>query len=205
MEFKVWLTYVVACLVLTATPGPSIFLGIVHSINYGLKRTIFTVLGDISANFIQMILVSIGLGLVIANSEFAFDIIKWLGAATLFYMGIKMLLAPAKSVDKKDDLEKVSNLRLYISGFMVAAGNPKAIVFFTAFFPQFIDTSQPLFPQMAIMCPTMALLDFTLVMLYAFSAKKVLTTGKAKLHMINKVSGGILVGASGALALTSRA
>jgi len=204
MQLDTFLAYVIACLVLTATPGPSIFLGVIHSINYGVKRTVFTALGDISANFIQMILVSIGLGVIIANSAIAFDVIKWIGAATLFYMGIKMLLSSSKQLKKKSDIKPLSNLKLYTSGFMVAAGNPKAIVFFTAFFPQFIDTSQPVFPQLAIMCPTMALLDFTLVMLYAFSANKVLKADGKKLNRVNRVSGGILVAASGALALTER-
>ena len=204
MQLDTFLTYVVACLVLTATPGPSIFLGVIHSINYGVKRTVFTALGDISANFIQMILVSIGLGVIIANSAVAFDVIKWIGAATLFYMGIKMLLSSSKNLTQDNNVKKLSNFKLYSSGFMVAAGNPKAIVFFTAFFPQFIDTTQPVLPQLAIMCPTMALLDFTLVMLYAFSANKVLRTDGAKLNRVNRVSGGILVAASGALALTER-
>jgi len=204
MPLETFLTYVVACLVLTVTPGPSIFLGVVHSINYGVKRTVFTALGDISANFIQMILVSIGLGVIIANSALAFDFIKWIGAATLFYMGIKMLLSSNKKLQREENVKSLSNRKLYISGFMVAAGNPKAIVFFTAFFPQFIDTTQPVFPQLAIMCPTMALLDFTLVMLYAFSANKVLQTSGNKLNIINRVSGGVLVAASGVLALTER-
>ena len=204
MEVEVWLAYLFASLVLTVTPGPSIFLGIVHALNYGVKRTVFTALGDISANFIQMILVSVGLGVIIANSQFAFDVIKWIGAATLFYMGIKMLFVSGNGLQKQADLNNVSNARLYISGFMVAAGNPKALVFFSAFFPQFIDTTQPIFPQLAIMCPTMALLDFSMVMLYAFSANKVLKTGKEKLQRVNRISGGILVAVSGALALSSR-
>ncbi|TEW52975.1 LysE family translocator [Psychromonas algicola] len=204
MQLETFLAYVIACLILTATLGPSIFLGVVHSLNYGVKRTVFTALGDISANFIQMILVSIGLGVVITNSAVAFDAIKWIGAATLFYMGIKMLLSSSKKLQQGNKVKTLSNRKLYTSGFMVAAGNPKAIVFFTAFFPQFIDTTQPVFPQLAIMCPTMALLDFTLVMLYAFSANKVLQTSGNKLNIINRVSGGVLVAASGALALTER-
>lgn len=204
MQLETFLAYIIACLVLTATPGPSIFLGVIHSINYGVKRTVFTALGDISANFIQMILVSIGLGVIITNSAVAFDVIKWIGAATLFYMGIKMLLSSSKKLQQGNKVKTLSNRKLYTSGFMVAAGNPKAIVFFTAFFPQFIDTTQPVFTQLAIMCPTMALLDFTLVMLYAFSANKVLQTSGNKLNIINRISGGVLVAASGALALTER-
>jgi len=186
------------------TPGPSIFLGMIHAVNYGVKRTIFTALGDISANFIQMMLVSIGLGAIIASSALAFEIIKWGGAITLFYMGITMLLSSSKKQQHDKVVKVLSNRQLYTSGFMVAAGNPKAIVFITAFFPQFIDTHQPVLPQLAVMCPTMALLDFTLVMLYAFSANKVLATSRSQLHIVNRVSGGILVLASGALALTKR-
>jgi len=204
MQLDVFLAYIVACLVLTVTPGPSIFLGMVHAINYGVKRTVFTALGDISANFMQMILVSIGLGVIIANSALAFEVIKWVGAATLFYMGIKMLLSTSKKQQQAKMVKALSNRQLYISGFMVAAGNPKAIVFFTAFFPQFIEPSQPVFPQLAIMCPTMALLDFSLVMLYAFSANKVLKASRQKLNVVNRISGGILVAASGALALTKQ-
>ncbi|MGF1681189.1 LysE family translocator [Photobacterium minamisatsumaniensis] len=204
MNFDIWLAFVAASLVLTATPGPSIFLGMVHSINFGVKRVIFTGLGDISANFIQMIVVSAGLGVVIANSELAFNIIKWTGALTLLYMGIKMLFSSNKQVGNHQSLPPVSNAKLFMSGFLVAAGNPKAIVFFTAFFPQFIDTSKPLLLQMAIMCPTMALLDFTLVMVYAFSAGKIVKVGSEKLSIVNKISGGLLVGASGALALSNK-
>ncbi|PSW21292.1 LysE family translocator [Photobacterium sanctipauli] len=204
MSIDTWLAFVAASLVLTATPGPSIFLGIVHAINYGEKRVIYTALGDICANFIQMVLVAVGLGVIIASSELAFTVIKWLGAVTLFYMGIKMILGANKQISNDSCLPAVSNGKLFTSGFLVAAGNPKAIVFFTAFFPQFIDPAQPLFPQMAIMCPTMALLDFTLVLIYAFSANKVVKLGGAKLILVNKISGGLLVGLSGALATTSR-
>ncbi|MBW3698519.1 LysE family translocator [Vibrio sp. T187] len=204
MTIEMWLAFVAASLVLTATPGPSIFLGVIHSLNYGVKRTVYTALGDISANFIQMILVAIGLGVIIASSEAAFNVIKWIGALTLLYMGISMLRNSNRSEDEQEALPKVSNSKLFTSGFMVAAGNPKAIVFFSAFFPQFIDTAQPIVPQLMIMCPTMALLDFAMVMLYAFSASKVLKAGKKRLSIVNKVSGGILIGASGALAISNR-
>ena len=93
MELEIWLTYVAASLILTATPGPSIFLGMVHLLNYGVKNTLYTALGDISANFIQMMLVAIGLGAIVAASETAFQTIKWFGVITLCYLGLKMLLA----------------------------------------------------------------------------------------------------------------
>lgn len=205
MNIETWLAFIAASLILTMTPGPSILLGVVHSINYGVRKTLFTALGDISANFIQMIIVSVGLGIVISGSELAFTTIKWFGVITLLYMGLKMFFGTTKSKQTLDTShEPASAYKLYLSGFFVAAGNPKAIVFFTAFFPQFIDSSKPLFLQMAIMCPTMAALDFTWVMLYALSAKKFLKVMQSHPNCMNRIGGSALIGAGCALTLTSR-
>jgi len=206
MNIETWLAFVAASLVLTMTPGPSILLGVVHSMKYGARKTVLTALGDISANFLQMLLVAIGLGVVIASSELAFTIIKWFGVVTLLYMGLKMVLSKSVQLQTEEfSHDSVPARKLFVSGFFVAAGNPKAIVFFTAFFPQFIDPAQPLFPQMAIMCPTMAVLDFTWVMLYALSAKKFLGFMKSHPMYLNQVGGSALVAASGFLAFSTRA
>lgn len=204
MTLETWFTFVIASLILTVTPGPSILLGMVHSVNYGLRKTLFTALGDISANFIQMVLVAVGLGVIIANSEMAFQIIKWFGVVTLIYLGIKMILSKPITEIESTETDQRSNRTLFFSGFMVAAGNPKAIVFFSAFFPLFINPSEALLPQMLIMCPTMAALDFTMVMLYAYTAKKAAHTIKAKGHIINRYGGGALITASGFLATSQR-
>lgn len=204
MNIETWLGFVAASLILTMTPGPSILLGVVHSMKYGSRKTVATALGDISANFLQMILVAIGLGVIIASSELAFSIIKWFGVVTLLYMGIKMLFTKPQKNQSISTQEAIPTHNLFISGFLVAAGNPKAIVFFTAFFPQFIDPAQPLFQQMAIMCPTMAVLDFAWVMIYALSAKKFLGFMHDHPMYLNRVGGSALVAASGFLAFTNR-
>ena len=204
MELSTWITFVLASLVLTVTPGPSILLGVVHSLKYGVKPTLSTALGDISANFIQMLIVAIGLGAIVAASEIAFLVIKWFGVLVLAYMGFKMLLSSTQLSHQKEEQEIPSASSLYLNGFMVAAGNPKAIVFYTALFPQFIDPSQPLFQQMAIMCPTMAVLDFTLVMLYAIGARRFLGFIKNKPRIINQTGGSALILASGYLSTTNR-
>lgn len=206
MQLEVWLTYVAACLILTATPGPSIFLGMIHSLNYGVRNTLYTALGDISANFIQMMLVAIGLGAIVAASETAFLTIKWFGVVTLCYLGLKMILSKETRglSEATVPVSAASAKKLYIQGFMVAAGNPKAIVFFTAFFPQFIDPDRSLVTQMAIMCPTMALLDFFWVMFYSLSAKRMATTFRQKAGVINKGGGAVLVGAALFMAFAKR-
>ena len=204
MALETWLAFVVASLILTMTPGPSILIGMVHSVNYGVKNTLYTALGDISANFLQMLLVAVGLGVIIANSDIAFQIIKWFGVITLVYMGIKMLMSkPMEEIESKKE-GKTTARKLYLSGFMVATGNPKAIVFFSAFFPQFIDPTLPLFPQMLIMCPTMAFLDFAMVMIYAISARRAADKIKANGHILNRFGGGALITASGFLATSQR-
>ena len=204
MTLESWLAFVAASLILTMTPGPSILLGMVHSVNFGIKKTVFTALGDISANFLQMLLVAVGLGVIIASSEMAFQVIKWFGVATLQYMGIKMFLQTPKTTISDQPDNNASPKKLFLSGFFVAAGNPKAIVFFTAFFPQFIAPTQPLLAQMLIMCPTMALLDFTWVMIYAASAKKATKTISNNPKFINRFGGSALLGASGYLALSGK-
>ncbi|QKJ23374.1 LysE family translocator [Poseidonibacter lekithochrous] len=203
MSIETWIAFVIASLILTMTPGPSILLGVVHSLNFGVKKTVYTALGDITANFLQMILVAIGLGVIIASSELAFLVIKWFGVITLLYMGIKMIMSKPQIIENTKQ-ESISRKKMFTSGFVVAAGNPKAIIFFTAFFPQFIDPQQSLLLQMSILCPTMALLDFTWVMIYAISANKFFDRFQSNASYINKFSGSALIGASGFLAMSSK-
>jgi len=204
MSIETWFAFIAASMVLTITPGPSILLGIVHSIKYGVKKTVITALGDITANFLQMILVAIGLGVIIATSELAFLIIKWFGVVALLYMGLKMCFTQPVAFEVNNAQQHISNCKLFLSGFFVAAGNPKAIVFYTALFPQFIDPSQPLLKQMAVLAPTMAVLDFSLVMLYALSTKKFLGFMRQHPMLLNRMGGGALVLGSGVLALSNR-
>ena len=83
MSSETWLAFVAASLLLTMTPGPSIILGMVHSVHFGVRKTVFTALGDISANMVQMLLVAVGLGVVLAQSTLAFFVKKWSFVATL--------------------------------------------------------------------------------------------------------------------------
>ncbi len=204
MQFDTWLAFALASLLLTMTPGPSILLGVVHSMQFGPKKVAITALGDITANFLQMVSVGVGLGVVIANSALAFSAIKWFGVATLLYMGLQMVLSKPREFQRQNTAEVMPARKRFLSGFLVAAGNPKAIVFFTAFFPQFIDPAQPLFPQMLIMCSTMAILDFSWVMIYAVCATKLVGFMGKHPACINRAGGSVLMAAAGFLALSSR-
>jgi threonine/homoserine/homoserine lactone efflux protein len=202
MHLETWLAFVAASLILTMTPGPSILLGMVHALRFGTKRTLYTALGDISANMIQMLLVAAGLGIIIANSAVAFQAIKWAGVGVLIFIAVKMWRSAPTLPDAATPDRSSHPARLYASGFAVAFGNPKALVFFTAFFPQFIDPTAPVLPQLSIMCPTMAALDFAFVMLYAAGAKQCLGFLRQHPRLLNRTAGGTLLTAAGLMAST---
>ncbi|MEM9632720.1 MAG: LysE family translocator [Pseudomonadota bacterium] len=204
MSLETWLAFVAASLILTVTPGPSILLGVVHSLNYGTRKTIYTALGDISANMLQMLLVAVGLGIVIASSEIAFQVIKWAGVLVLIYMSLRLWRSEPQFENLQTAASSASPIRLFASGFFVAIGNPKALIFFTAFFPQFIDPSADLTRQLLIMCPTMATMDFTFVMLYAFGAKRLLGFLRSHPKVLNRLSGAALMSAAGFMGTLAR-
>lgn len=184
------------------TPGPSILLGMVHALKFGTRRTLYTAFGDISANMIQMVLVAVGLGVIVANSALAFQLIKWAGVAVLIYMAVKMWRSAPKLPEPGAPEPSAHPTRLFASGFAVAFSNPKALVFFTAFFPQFIDPAAPFVPQLSIMCPTMAALDFTFVMIYAVGAKRCFGFLRKHPRLLNRAGGSMLVAAAGLLSVS---
>jgi homoserine/homoserine lactone efflux protein len=201
MSLESWFAFVAATLVLTITPGPSIVLGMVHSLNFGARKTLFTALGDISANMIQMLVVAVGLGVVIASSAAAFQVIKWGGVVVLLVMSVKLFRSKPALKDQSAETKTAQPVRLFAAGFLVAIGNPKALVFFTAFFPQFIDPEKLLAPQLAIMCPTMAFMDFAFVMLYALGAKGLLGFLHKNPRLLNRFSGTAMMSAAGFMAI----
>lgn len=205
MTVDTWLIFITTSLILTVTPGPSIILAVVHSVKFGPKVTLFTALGDISANFIQMTLVAISLGALISISDIVFMVIKWFGVATLCYMGGKMYFTP-KRLEISNSCSRrqtISPYKLYISGFVVAISNPKAIVFFTALLPQFIDTTKPLLAQMMIICPTIVTLDFICVMVYAITANRFLRLIHKAPQYLNRLGGLTLIVAAIMLSISS--
>ncbi|MBO6890842.1 MAG: LysE family translocator [Roseibium sp.] len=202
MSLESWLAFVAASLLLTITPGPSVVLGMVHALNFGARKTLFTALGDITANMIQMLMVAVGLGVVISASETAFQLIKWGGVAVLVVMSFKLFSAKPVLQDQAAEPKSARPFKLFAAGFLVAIGNPKALVFFTAFFPQFIDPQRLLAPQLVLMCPTMAFLDFLFVMLYALGAKSLLGFLRNYPRLLNRFSGTAMMGAAGLMAMS---
>lgn len=141
MSMNLWIAYIGTVLLMMSTPGPSQLLMLSNSIGNGFRRSLFTAAGDLSANLVQMIVASVGLASVLASSTTFFVAIKWAGVGYLVYLGLKLLLA-RKPPESALEPPKRSARALYWQGFLTSAANPKAVVFFAALFPQFIDPSR---------------------------------------------------------------
>jgi len=206
MNLETWLYYILTMLVLTATPGPSILFSISNSLNGGLKKAFFGALGGTTAITIIMTLSFTGMGVIIMASELLFNIIKWVGVAYLIYLGISSIFSKENTYELTNKKLTQSYKKTYISGFMVGASNPKAILFFTALFPQFINPVASLWEQYLILSFTFIFFEMSWLMIYAYFSSKALpwlqVRGRAK--MVNKATGALFIGAGSLLATTSR-
>ncbi|PSU34588.1 LysE family translocator [Photobacterium lutimaris] len=208
MTIELWIYYVLAVLVLTASPGPSSLLCMTKGVTGGWKVGAYTALGSLAAITSILTLSFTGLGVIIISSEVIFNAIKWIGAGYLVYLGLKALTSKEKSY-VKPALNKSANsdfTSYFVSGLIVGASNPKAILFFTALFPQFINPSEALFIQYVVFALTFVVLELSWLLLYAYlgsrSSSWVFASGRATLF--NRLTGGVFIGAGALLSTTSR-
>lgn len=158
MDATIWLSYVLTVLILMSTPGPSQLLMLSNSISNGFGRSVYTAAGDLTANFIQMIVASVGLVSLIANSQSFFMLVKWGGVAYLVYLGLKQILSTSQG-PMAHEAARRSRSSLYWQGFITSAANPKAVIFFAALFPQFIDPNGNLMLQFVVLSSTYLVMD----------------------------------------------
>ncbi|ANS85584.1 Leucine efflux protein [Vibrio scophthalmi] len=209
MSLETWTLYLVAILILTASPGPSSLLCMTKGVTQGFRIGVYTALGSLTAITIILTLSFTGLGLVIASSELTFNIIKYTGAAYLIYLGIKAILSKEQEyqLGEEQETSEQAPVKHYISGFIVGSSNPKAILFFTALFPQFIDPNAPLLAQYIIFTATFMIMEFSWLAIYALLGAKssnwLFAKGRAKLF--NRVTGGVFIGAGTLLSTASKA
>jgi len=195
MDLTLWLSFVGTVLIIAFTLGPSVLLAAANGMNHGSKKAVGTILGDLSANTIQMILSSLGLASIVVSSGEVFDAIKWVGVAYLIYMGLKKLFAKAETKQLKAKEQEKSFQKLYAEGFLMSASNPKAIVFFAALFPLFIDENLAFVPQVAILTTTYLVIDGVSLLFYIYFADKlkIYLEDKDKIHLQNRIVGSMLI------------
>lgn len=201
MPLETYLIYLAAVAVFFATPPDTSQLLIMsNSIRHGLRKSVWTIVGDLSANAVQMTGAAFGLAAIIATSANAFIWIKWLGVAYLVWIGVQMMLSRERVGDVQAGAS-AGRGRLFRQGFVTSMANPFAVVFFGALFPQFIDPSAAILPQLLILGATYIVVDGAILLLWGWLGLRAANAlGQMSFGRINKVCGGLMIAAAGLLA-----
>lgn len=210
MSLEFILAFTATVFIASIIPGPSMLLALTHGMQHGARRTMASALGNVAVTLVQALVSIVGLGAVLLASETVFQVIKWAGAAYLVYMGITMLMAPDLGLsgagEAGADDAKVPLRKLFFQAAVVTAGNPKAIVFFTAVFPQFIHPESGFLIQCTCLLSLMSLIAFVCFMLYALGGQKIVSLfSMARVGCwIKRVIGTSFIGAGIGLAASNR-
>src|SRR6476620_7213214 len=153
MSLQVYLAFVAACIGLALIPGPVVTLMIANGLRYGTSAALINIAGVQAGLAIVIAIVAIGLTSLMATMGYWFDWVRFAGAAYLVWLGIKLIWAPVEGVDV-DTPPPPPRGGFFLQGFLVLLSNPKVLVFFGAFIPQFMDMNQPHFPQVALLGAT---------------------------------------------------
>ena len=179
-------------LFLFITPGTPRIVIISYSMNYGVKKCIWTAFGDITANFIQATLVIFVLGSFFSDNPNFLNIFKWIGVVYLFYLAYDLYKSRPKSINS-NNISSKSFLSFFKDGFLVAGTSPKAWMFFPLIFPQFIDFNSNYIIQFLILITTYVVLDFLSLVAYAVLARKLIVWIKTNPKTINTISACVLI------------
>jgi threonine/homoserine/homoserine lactone efflux protein len=205
MSLELWFAFVAASAVLLVIPGPTVLTVISYSLAHG-RRARFPLVAGVALGDSTALAVSLlGLGTLIAASAFWFTAVKGVGGLYLLYLGIKLLRAGTSSGDLTAPAVPDSRWRLFANAYLVTALNPKGIMFFVAFLPQFIRPSAGVAHQLWVLAMTfvvMATLNATLYAVFAGSARKLLSSSRAQRRF--NLAGGALLSAAGVWALLAR-
>ena len=191
-------------MVASASVGPSVLLAASNSINFGRKKALWGITGHVSAILVLAIISATGLGAILLASEATFTLIKYIGAGYLTFIGIKIWRSKSSFLLPQTEKSAPSSIKLYRQSFILGLSNPKALMFFSALFPQFIQANSNLLPQFLILTATSLFNGFLFTALYVFFADKC----KRKLakntrnSWISRLTGGLFVGFAGVLVIS---
>jgi threonine/homoserine/homoserine lactone efflux protein len=217
MSLSTWWIFVTATFLISAAPGPNMLLIMNQSVRFGMRASIYSMAGCMTALMIMFTLSALGLGVVLQNAPRVFDALRWLGALYLAYLGYKVWTAPVTAiaihenskVDVKnnsysDDKDASYNaFSLYKTGFFTAGSNPKALLFAAAFLPQFIQANLPQAPQLLILLATFSVLEILWYFIYALGGLSMSQQLRKPtiLRWFNRVTGGAFIGFAGLMAV----
>jgi threonine/homoserine/homoserine lactone efflux protein len=196
MSLDHWLAFVAASAILLAIPGPTVLLVISYALGHGRKPAAAIVAGVALGDLTAMTASMQGLGAILATSAAIFTLLRWIGGAYLVYLGIKLWRAPIQPEDI-DDVPSANPLRMFCHSYAVTALNPKSIIFFVAFVPQFLDATRSFLPQVVTLEATfviLATLNAALFAVLAAAARQKLREPGVQ-RAVNRTGGSLLVGA----------
>jgi homoserine/homoserine lactone efflux protein len=190
------LLFLVTTFVVVMSPGPAALAVTAESASNGFKRSAFVIIGIASANVVFFILSATGIAALIIASHTLFAVIKWIGVGYLLYLGFTAIFSEAGPLSIKPSSEKLgSRYKVFLRGFILELSNPKALLYFSALLPQFIDVSQPVVSQFVVLCLITLLLDLVCYSLYGYLGFKSVSAGikPAIIKLINRSAGAMLI------------
>jgi threonine/homoserine/homoserine lactone efflux protein len=209
MNLTTLLLFSAVALVAIATPGPTVLLALANGSRYGVRRSLPGMLGAVMSDLVLVGAVALGLGALLAASEFWFSVLKWAGAAYLAWLGVRMLRSqggfevPAAGSGAPHDTTARS---IFMKSFLVAVTNPKGYLFCSALLPQFIDPAAAQAPQYVTIAIVFASLDFFVMLAYAVTGARAVRLLKASAtKWLDRGCGGALLALAGSLAFYRRA
>jgi threonine/homoserine/homoserine lactone efflux protein len=203
MQFDLYLGFVLASAVLILIPGPNVSLIVANSIAYGTRYGLLTVAGTSSAIVLQLALTALGLTATLGMLAAWIEWIRWAGVAYLLYLGIRQWLAAPVDLTRIPPQPR-SFRAIALRGFLISLTNPKTLLFYGAFFPQFLTQDAPIAPQVAVLSATFFGIAAGLDCGWALLAGRVRGLLAVRGKLRNRLSGGFLVGAGIGLALAHR-
>jgi threonine/homoserine/homoserine lactone efflux protein len=206
MNLHTWWLFVAMAFVVSATPGPNMLLVMSHSARFGWRAAVATMCGCMSSLLAMMCISAAGMGALLQAFPTVFDALRLAGAAYLAYLGLMAWRSPvADAVDVGEPAPRETAVpkHLYRQGMLVAASNPKAILFAAAFFPQFLDPAAPKLPQFSILLATFAVIEVSWYLVYALSGHKLshYLRQASVMRVFNRVTGGAFMGFAALMAM----
>jgi threonine/homoserine/homoserine lactone efflux protein len=202
MSMQAYLAFVAACIALALLPGPIVTLVIANGLRHGTRAALTNVAGAQAGLAIVIGIVAIGLTSLMSTMGYWFDWIRFAGAAYLVWLGVKLIRAPIEGVEV-DEPPAPPRGGFFLQGFLVLLSNPKVLVFFGAFIPQFMDMNQPHVPQVALLGATFMVTAVMTDALYAIAAGRARKFFSARrTRLMSRISGGFMIGGGIWLALT---
>jgi len=203
MNWTTWWLFATTELVLCITPGPAVLFVLSSALRSGARKSVASSLGILAANAMYFLVSATGLGALLLASYNLFFAVKWIGAGYLILLGLRAILGKADVVKMpKEAADGRSGWRLFVDGFVVQASNPKAIIFFSALLPQFIQPSSPVAMQIVILGVTSEVIEFLVLTCYGVAAGSALAIARQPKYAkwTNRTAGALLIGAGAGLA-----